>query len=198
MRGCYYVRMLLLLWSARLCSVDAMVVVEGVEEKAGEEPTKETVSNDGQENDSGANTVLWEDDVENSFLDAVQADPDCNTDEAIDGSCWNPPSSTIEEERRITRDASCSFGGADPDQDVCEEFETVVDKHWGSDPNILAMRNKLRESGSGVSRENRRPPVFLMPGLASTRLVAWRYKACPQHPLLSDIKVLDNGRSTRV
>ena len=30
-----------------------------------------------------------------------------------------------------------------------------------------------------------------MPGLASTRLVAWRYKSCPQHALLSDIKVQD-------
>jgi hypothetical protein len=38
---------------------------------------------------------------------------------------------------------------------------------------------------------NRRPPIFLMPGLASTRLVAWRPKACSSHPLLSDIKVQD-------
>jgi hypothetical protein len=30
-----------------------------------------------------------------------------------------------------------------------------------------------------------------MPGLAATRLVAWRHKACPSHPLLSDIKIQD-------
>ena len=36
-----------------------------------------------------------------------------------------------------------------------------------------------------------RPPIFLLPGLASTRLVAWKFKSCPMHPLLSDIKVQD-------
>ena len=35
-----------------------------------------------------------------------------------------------------------------------------------------------------------RPPIFLMPGLASTRLVSWANKAC-QHPLVSDIKMHD-------
>jgi chemotaxis protein histidine kinase CheA len=119
----------------------------------------------------------------------------------------------------------------------------LVDKHWGSDPNILRMRNQLRQTGSGESirfaeqrkakeskrnenseqstndqnkqkqneqkqqedpnqsdsntnsnskdNSNPRPPIFLLPGLASTRLVAWKFKACPQHPLLSDIKVQD-------
>jgi hypothetical protein len=120
----------------------------------------------------------------------------------------------------------------------------VVDKHWGSDPNILRMRDQLRHTGSGESiksqhqqqqqqqqqqseseqeeppttttdtksdtkskydskqkydskssnpknQQNHRPPIFLLPGLASTRLVAWRFKGCPQHPLLSDIKVQD-------
>ena len=111
-----------------------------------------------------------------------------------------PPPTTIEE-KVVTMDASCSFGGDDPDQDqtcdASEENTQIVDQHWGSDPQILRMRSKLRDSGSGVAglagKSNRRPPVFLMPGLASTRLVAWRYKVC-DHPLLSDIKVLDNGR----
>ena len=93
-----------------------------------------------------------------------------------------------------------------------------VDKHWGSDINILKMRDRLRgrrgkywdmESSGADSAPNRenntfadkqahgsaakdtRPPVFLMPGLASTRLVSWRHKPCPQNPLLSDIKMLD-------
>ncbi|KAL7450618.1 hypothetical protein ACHAWC_002508 [Mediolabrus comicus] len=39
---------------------------------------------------------------------------------------------------------------------------------------------------------NKRPPVFLLPGLASTRLVSWKHKPCPQSPLLSDIKMLDH------
>ena len=114
---------------------------------------------------------------------------------------------TIEEIQRVV-DASCSFGaGDDPDATTTtcdaeqqqQETTVVVDQHWGSDPQIIRMRNKLRDSGSGVAGlvagqvKNRRPPVFLLPGLASTRLVAWRYKACPQHPLLSDIKVLDYG-----
>lgn len=97
-------------------------------------------------------------------------------------------------------------------------MEVEVDPHWGSDPTILRIRNQLRRTGSGCTnsssrnvdgdnaskgnmpndqnkkqkRINQRPPIFLMPGLASTRLVAWQFKGCrPHHPLLSDIKVQD-------
>jgi hypothetical protein len=88
-------------------------------------------------------------------------------------------------------DASCSYGGDDPDSaDGTCVHEGVVDKHWGSDPTILRMRDRLRKSGNGEIPTNRRPPIFLLPGLASTRLVAWKFKACP-HPLLSDIKIQD-------
>jgi len=105
----------------------------------------------------------------------------------------------------------------------CEATKSkFVDKHWGSDVNILKMRDQLRgrrgkywnmedtveapsresktvpsseiESGKkkpGSTAKDRRPPVFLMPGLASTRLVSWKHKPCPQNPLLSDIKMLD-------
>mmetsp|Transcript_7080 Transcript_7080/g.15624 ORF Transcript_7080/g.15624 Transcript_7080/m.15624 type:complete len:1126 (+) Transcript_7080:135-3512(+) len=114
-----------------------------------------------------------------------------------------------------------------------------VDKHWGSDIDILKMRDRLRgrrgkywdmieqeqeigavgnETESNATeathQDNRqtspnsqdqndkikpnkdherlpRPPVFLLPGLASTRLVSWKHKPCPQSPLLSDIKMLD-------
>jgi Lecithin:cholesterol acyltransferase len=93
--------------------------------------------------------------------------------------------------------------------------EVIVDKHWGSDRSILRMRDQLRQTGSGCAANittqqqhqheiprsrpgsgsnknpNRRPPILLIPGLASTRLVAWRFKSCPHHPLLSDIKVQD-------
>jgi len=96
--------------------------------------------------------------------------------------------------------------------------KVVGDKHWGSDPTILRLRDQLRRQGlgistkyasaSGASRRRRastssssssappptmpkpHTPIFLLPGLASTRLVAWRFKSCRQyHPLLSDIKV---------
>jgi hypothetical protein len=165
-------------------------------------------------------------------------------------SCWAPPDSTMEEQEILVPsvksisviDATCSYGGINPDDDVknvqqqeettCRPRESDdgraqpvtirTDKHWGSDPTILRMRDKLRESGSGKSssssssssannssnstdkqgrrrggsrkrKNNRRPPIFLMPGLASTRLIAWRFKSCPQHPFLSDIKVQENG-----
>jgi hypothetical protein len=60
------------------------------------------------------------------------------------------------------------------------------DKHWGSDTKILKMRDRLRRSGA------KRPPVFLMPGLAATRLVSWKHTKCKQiSNLLSDIKMQD-------
>jgi len=148
--------------------------------------------------------AVSQDDVEDSLYDPLQADPDCD-DNATD--CWAPPQSTVEEtSERVTIDAiTCSYGGDDPDKDfnttICGEKteEYVVDRHWGSDPAILRMRDKLRQSGSGLSKQhgqqhnnNHRPPIFLMPGLASTRLVAWRFKSCPHHPLLTDIKIQDN------
>jgi hypothetical protein len=76
----------------------------------------------------------------------------------------------------------------------------LVDKHWGSDDNILKMRDRLRGStnrhtnsnSNNNKNKNIRPPVFLLPGLASTRLVSWKHKPCPQSPLLSDIKMLDH------
>ena len=81
-----------------------------------------------------------------------------------------------------------------------------LDKHWGSNERVLQLRDTLRTAGlrGGVHRltsstsskqheknthTNRRPPVFLMPGLAATRLVAWTHKSCPG--MVSDIKVQD-------
>lgn len=142
------------------------------------------------------------DEIEDSFFDSLSRDPSCD-----DEDCWAPPKSTMETEEQTAQEESCTLLDSstdqqhtDPDSDlVCTSTEPV-DKHWGSDPNIIRMRDKLREAGS-VSKEksttttavkNKRPPVFLMPGLASTRLVAWKFKSCPQHPLLSDIRVQDN------
>jgi Lecithin:cholesterol acyltransferase len=90
---------------------------------------------------------------------------------------------------------------------------SLTDKHWGPDPVIVGMRTFLHSTGSGESirrhviakrrenseaiikdefqhhsSKNKRPPIFLIPGLASTRLIAWRSKNCR----LSDIKIKDH------
>jgi Lecithin:cholesterol acyltransferase len=144
------------------------------------------------------------DELEDSFFDPIQADPDCDQSKE---SCGELPDTTMEEQEIII-DATCSYGGDDPDSHtkaaegqeelpVCPAGseggkKVIVDKHWGSDPTILRMRDALRLAGTKqASSINKRPPIFLMPGLASTRLVAWSHKVC-DHPLLSDIKVQDN------
>ena len=133
--------------------------------------------------------------IEDSMLDPLASDPSCLEDGK---DCWAPPKSTIETTQVHHQiDATCTYGGDDfgslSEPTCATETSTAdvveVDKHWGSDQRILKMRNQLL--GSGSSRENKRPPIFLMPGLASTRLVAWRYKTCSSHPLLSDIKIQD-------
>ena len=166
------------------------------------------------------------DEIEDSFFDALSRDPSCD-----DEDCWSPPQSTVSEtdssDNDDNGDGTCVSDRAksetaeevlplDGSQKLAQDRQDTcpppVDKHWGSDPVILRMRDKLREAGSVASvkqkddknnnnsnprkrkesvPKNNRPPVFLLPGLASTRLIAWKYKGCPQHPLLSDIKVLD-------
>lgn len=113
------------------------------------------------------------DDVEDSLFDPIQGDAIC--EDSTNQTChvdWSPPESTVETE---CKDSDDDDGGE------C----TQTDKHWGSDPTILKMRDQLRQS-------DHRPPIFLMPGLASTRLIAWKYKACPSH-LVSDFRVQDNA-----
>jgi hypothetical protein len=136
------------------------------------------------------------DDIDDSFYHPLHSDPSCSDKESE--SCWNPPQNTIETEQ-IKIDATALYGGNDPSesQGNTEENERTitVDKHWGTDETILKMRDKLRNMGRGKGtasnpHENKRPPIFLMPGLASTRLVSWKYKVC-SNPLLSDVKVQD-------
>ena len=161
--------------------------------------------------------TLHIDTIEDSMFDPVAADPSCTIDAngAYSDDCFAPPLTTMEMETKI--DASCLKGGIDPysegdnlEGEVChaENRQQVVDEHWGADPKILRMRDKLRRAGSGGSiksgegqqeqpqqqwqdLENRRPPIFLLPGLASTRLVAWRYKKC-FGAFSSGIKVQDH------
>ena len=137
--------------------------------------------------------------IEDSFLDPLQADPSCS----LGGSevdCYAPPDSTIETETIL--DATCFKGGRDYSNieyseashhsvdEQCTPEDEVVDKHWGRDPSLLAMRDQLRKQARQPLNDTR-PPIFLMPGLASTRLVAWKFKKC-KGMLGSDIKVQDN------
>ncbi|GAX26714.1 hypothetical protein FisN_2Hh339 [Fistulifera solaris] len=120
---------------------------------------------------------------EDSFLDPIQADPDCE-----DQNCYTPPVTTLEEG---DAEDTCSTDFQTDVEEICTA-NPPVDKHWGRNPNILRMRDKLRRSGSGLAGEHNttRPPIFLIPGLAATRLIAWKFKACPG--ILSDIKIQDN------
>lgn len=147
------------------------------------------------------------DQMDDSFYDPVVSDPSCRLDNINDSTasgnnsdCWGPPQSTLETEE-VYIDATRLYGGDDPSEieGISEEDyahkKVLRDKHWGTETHILKMRDKLRNAGKENSNstnphENRRPPIFLMPGLASTRLVSWRYKTCA-NPLLSDVKVQD-------
>jgi len=159
-----------------------------------------------------------DDEVEDGFFDPFSPDPSCSPDTMNDGDgdCWNPPHSTIEtEEVRNTApgnadDAPLGDDGQESGTVQADgkgerkENTAIIDKHWGSDETILKMRDKLRNAGNGVCyksedgngekkkdpHHNRRPPIFLIPGLASTRLVSWKFKSC-SNALLSDVKVQD-------
>jgi len=145
------------------------------------------------------------------------ADPDygAEEDQEEEQSCVNESESMIEEGKMneeelqsnppITSETSTNV--ATNDQQCRPTKSRFVDKHWGSDINILKMRDLLRghrgkywnvtdneqatKYQESFPDKVKRPPIFLLPGLASTRLVSWKHKPCPQNPLLSDIKMLD-------
>jgi len=140
------------------------------------------------------------DPIEDSLFDPISPDPSCNLDGQED--CHAPPKSTIEVEEKL--DPTCFKGAGDDDEELEDEklkkqqqcsatggkAKTKRDKHWGDNPKTLSMRDHLREQ-SKHSITDSRPPIFLIPGLASTRLVAWKFKKCAG-ALSSDIKVQDN------
>jgi len=147
------------------------------------------------------------DPIEDSMFDPLSADPSCNLTEEDD--CYAPPKSTIEEEEIEMLDPTCFRGAGDVDdlgveeswsQDQKQKHQqcaasggktmTKRDKHWGDNPKTISMRDHLRER-SKHSITDSRPPIFLLPGLASTRLVAWKFKKCTG-ALSPDIKVQDN------
>ena len=137
---------------------------------------------------------------------AASDDDVCNDEAVIDSSSDNeeatPSSSDADAETAAEKDKPTSK------KKKGKKSKTIlVDKHWGTDDNILKMRDRLRGStntktnhrntaadgsNNNNKEKNLRPPVFLLPGLASTRLVSWKHKPCPQSPLLSDIKMLDH------
>ena len=116
--------------------------------------------------------------IDSRFLDAYGGEDPSIIDPEYDGACAD------ELTAEAGAEAKDSVGGK-PGQ--CTEPKYAYrDKHWGSDDKILKMRDRLRRSGA------KRPPVFLMPGLAATRLVSWKHTNCKQiSNLLSDIKMQD-------
>ncbi|KAL7547717.1 hypothetical protein ACHAWF_011003 [Thalassiosira exigua] len=80
------------------------------------------------------------------------------------------------------------------------KYWDVIEQDFGADgteSNSSKHDEEYLKQQSPPKRKQRqserppRPPVFLLPGLASTRLVSWKLKKCMQSPLLSDIKMLD-------
>ncbi|KAL3935305.1 MAG: hypothetical protein SGBAC_009147, partial [Bacillariaceae sp.] len=179
-----------------------------------ENPDKEQLGSSTDSNfplsddDKARKPQLWPDNVEHidkiedSFFTPLTGDPSC--EDGIEAECYAPPDSTVETETII--DATCLQGGGDhlesddsADSDDTEsktcsntnKSKRKVDKHWGNDEKIISMRNQLQALANSTDKENKRPPIFLVPGLASTRLVAWKFKKC-SGAFASDIKVQDN------
>lgn len=96
------------------------------------------------------------DKIEDSFLDPHSVDPSCAEDNKED--CDSPPESTIETETVI--DATCLQGGGDHDElgeeAICTSEERVVDKHWGTNEEVLTMRDRLRALSADSTKQNKR------------------------------------------
>lgn len=196
------------LLSAVLCAVASLQVLALDEENAahgnlqlalddlGENPSRSNLQafHERYEALLDEKTRGSDDGLPDGMLNPFAQDPDCDIDAE---NCYSPPDSTIE--TTFVQQQVCQ----EEEKDVCSIEEVEVDKHWGSDKRILMMRDKLRKAGSGIYDDqadgnqehpfdsNRRPPIFLMPGLAATRLVSWKLKTCPHSHLLSDIKFHD-------
>jgi hypothetical protein len=138
---------------------------------------------------------LSSDPFEDSFLDPLSIDPSCINGDRKD--CYSPPKSTIEEETvevtTVKWDATCFKGDGnglhEEEETGIESFESAiekppdqciptpkgetktirVDKHWGRDQDVLLMRDLLINRSRDTLNDSR-PPIFLLPGLASTRL----------------------------
>lgn len=190
---------------------------------------EEVVEVTDEERSSGLETLAWgyggddPDDVRDSDEDEGDEQSTAGTEERCDVV------KGIEQTHNEIPECKSKEKKSD-DSSPTEKHKVLIDKHWGSDPNILRMRDRLRgtrsrywdwieqqkedsainatnhdttnqtynsgrhhksKSNQNNKQSQRRPPVFLLPGLASTRLVSWKHKPCPQSALLSDIKMLD-------
>lgn len=122
--------------------------------------------------------------IDSRFLDAYGGEDPSKIDPDYDDACADELTAEAGS-TKIAHEGDAIDSGEKKGQ--CAEPKYVYrDKHWGSDTKILKMRDRLRRSGA------KRPPVFLMPGLAATRLVSWKHTNCKQiSNLLSDIKMQD-------
>ena len=122
--------------------------------------------------------------IDSRFLDAYGGEDPSIIDPDYDDACADELTAEAGS-TKIAHEGDAIDSGEKQGQ--CAEAKYVYrDKHWGSDTKILKMRDRLRRSGA------KRPPVFLMPGLAATRLVSWKHTNCKQiSNLLSDIKMQD-------
>ena len=122
--------------------------------------------------------------IDSRFLDAYGGEDPSTIDPDYDDACAEELTAEAGS-TKIAHEGDAKDSGEKQGQ--CAEQKYVYrDKHWGSDTKILKMRDRLRRSGA------KRPPVFLMPGLAATRLVSWKHTNCKQiSNLLSDIKMQD-------
>lgn len=121
--------------------------------------------------------------IDSRFLDAYGGEDPSIIDPEYDDACADELTAEAGS-TKIAHEGDAKDSG---EKGQCAEPKYVYrDKHWGSDTKILKMRDRLRRSGA------KRPPVFLMPGLAATRLVSWKHTNCKQiSNLLSDIKMQD-------
>ncbi|KAL3769207.1 hypothetical protein ACHAWO_000853 [Cyclotella atomus] len=186
------------------------------------------VPNEEDERSSGLQTLPWGygGDDPDDVRDSEAADEQSGDAEVDAAAAKDSAEVQGQEEECKSNDAKSKDTPTEPSS----KHKVLIDKHWGSDPTILRMRDRLRGTRSkywdwieqqeedGISNttsqdatnqthkagrpqksksktshkySQRRPPVFLIPGLASTRLVSWKHKPCPQSALLSDIKMLD-------
>ncbi len=176
-------------WNVLGSSSSLMFFVQAKEDITTDNNERRNQSGEEETNSHSHNALR--DNVEDGFYDPISPDPSCTSninDTDTDNDCWNPPTTSIEKEA-VVIDATAMYGGDDPsdcydedeesgikdDKKICKEGvkTKIVDKHWGSDENTLKMRDQLRNAGKAStgsqSFDQKRPPIFLMPGLASTR-----------------------------
>jgi hypothetical protein len=133
-----------------------------------------------------------------STVEEIEIETVVTTTSKLDATCFKGGDDIPEDEEGENDPDSFDIAITQPDgkclpkqQKTTQQTKTIrVDKHWGNDTAILNMRDQLLNQ-SLDSLNDSRPPIFLLPGLASTRLVAWRVKKCAS-AFSKEIKVQEN------